>query len=543
MSNESISRHRFLSASMSGLGLTALAQTAVAQSRPTSENREYNVRAHGAKGDGVAFDTPAIQAAIDACSLAGGGKVVLQGGRFLTRTIHLKSNVTLFIEAGAVLMGTNRLEDYAEIKPSYVSYTYAHRALIYAEKTENVSIEGKGAIDLQGRDFPKQQKGGGQMEWGQSPFAVRLVECRNLTVRDVTIRNCPMVALRIVAGQNVLVDGVVIDNRVRISCDGIEIVSSREVCVSNCRVNSWDDGICIKSASADPCRNITISNCTVSSLCNAIKFGTESNAGFENIAVSNCVIEGGEMDGWRSINGLALEIVDGGVMDQVLVSNLSIRGVRTAIFIRLGNRARLYSQNQPKPGIGVLKNVRISQVLAEVTNPEYCCSITGEPGHPVENVVLENVQVRYPGGGTPEAASRTVPEKPAAYPESIMFGPLPAYGMYCRHARHVTLRNVQFELAKPDARPAIVCDDVEDLDLSGLKAANSGSEPLIRLTQVRRALLQGCQPAGDVEAFVSVEGDRSTDVALLGNDLRRVRKQVVAKDGFNGDVASSGNLS
>ena len=549
MNHKSLQRRQFLQAALPCVGLAALAGAGNVRGADASKpdvTGIFNVRDFGANGDGVAFDTVAIQAAIDACEKIGGGKVVLQGGIFLSRTIYLKSNVTLYIEAGAVLRGTANLEDYAEIHPAYVTYTYSYRSFIYAENTENISILGKGAIDLSGSNFPAQQKHhAGGMEWGQSPFGLLLVQCRNLTLRDITVRNCPMAAIRIVAGENVLVEGVVIDNRVRISCDGIEIVSSREVCVSNCHVYSWDDGICIKSSSPDVCRNITITNCTIRSLCNAIKFGTESTGGFENITVSNCTIEGGvessgEHAGWRSINGLALMIVDGGVMNQVNVSNLVMRGVRTAIFLHIGNRARLYSPDQPTPGIGILKNVSISNIIAEVVDGDYCCSIIGEPGHPIENVVLDNIQIRHPGGGTRELAARSVMELPKDYPESIMYGPLPAYGFYCRHAKGITLRKIKFQLTVADFRPAIVCEDVENFELSGLHAANSGNEPLVRLRQVRHALFQNCQP--QAENFLAIEGEQSADVALLANDLRSVRNAVTKADKFTGEVSEVGNL-
>ncbi len=236
-------------------------------------------------------------------------------------------------------------------------------------------------------------------------------------------------------------------------------------------------------------------------------------------------------------------IVDGGTLDQVNVSNLVMRGMRTAIFVHLGNRARLYSPDQPKPGIGVLKNVSITNIQAEVGDGEYACSITGEPGHPVANILLDNIQIRHPGGGTRELAARVVPEKPTAYPESLMFGPLPAFGFYRRHAKGLTLRNVSVEVAAPDARPSLVCDDVENLELTGFKAAAPSSGALIRLRQTRGALIQGSGALGEAELFASIEGAQSSDIALLANDLRRAKRGVdLAADAPADGVQKTGNL-
>ncbi|MEO6003906.1 MAG: glycoside hydrolase family 28 protein [Opitutus sp.] len=518
--------------------------SAVAAADRSQHRTVFDVRDFGAIGDGVTFDTPALQAAIDACAEAKGGTVLVAGGTFLSRTIYLKSNVNLRIEAGAVLQGSNRLEDYALVYPEYKTYTYSYRALVYAEKADNVSITGKGAIDLQGRDFPPMKKGTpGQMEWGASPFAVRLVQCRNLTVRDVTVRNCPMVGLRIVGCHDVLVDGVVIDNRVRISCDGIEIVSSQQVAVSNCRVFSWDDGICVKSASDDLCKNIAITNCTISSLCNAIKLGTESNGGFENIVISNCTIEGGEMDGWRSINGLALEIVDGGRMNQVIVSNLVMRKVRTAIFVHLGDRGRGFLPNAAKPPIGTLKNVTITNVFAEAVDAKIACSISGLPGHPVENIVLENIRLRVPGGGSLAESTRVVPELPQDYPESLMFGALPASGFYCRHATNLTFRNVVVESDQPDERPAFIFDDVAGLEVAGV-AAPAATRLLVQLRNVENGTLHRNFLRQPVHSFVEVSGERSKEILLMGNDLRRSQLPVTFADGAAPSVVTqSMNLS
>ena len=498
--------------------------------RPATEKRSTRWRSNRRS-------TPARRRAADACCCT--------AGTFLTRTIHLKSNVTLFIEAGAVLQGTATLDDYEDIKPTYASYTYSHRSFIYADHADNVSILGKGAIDLRGRDFPPppRKHDPGSLEWGLSPFCVHLVQCNHLTIRDITIRNCPMAALRVLACDDVVIEGITIDSRVRISCDGIEIVSSQHVRVANCRVNSWDDAVCLKSSSLDFCRNVTITNCSITSLCNAIKFGTESSGGFENITIDNCTIEGALMGGSRSITGLALEIVDGGTMNQVVISNITVRAVRTAIFIHLGNRARLYAPDIPKPGIGVLKNVFISNIQAETIDGEHCSSITGEPDHPVENIVLDNIRVRFPGGGTAESAAREIPEKPVQYPESTMFGALPAFGFYCRHAKGVKFRNVQCGLEKADARPALVCDDVDGLEISALETPDCTGDSIIRLRQTRRALVRECRPVAEAGSFLHVEGDQTADIVLMSNDLRRVKAAVTKGGGFVGDVAEAGNLA
>jgi hypothetical protein len=396
------------------------------------------------------------------------------------------------------------------------------------------------------------------MEWGQSPYAVQLVQCHNLTIRDVTVRNCPMVALRLVAGENVLVDGLNIDNRVRISCDGLELVSCQRTTVSNCRVNSWDDGICLKSASFDPCRNITISNCTVSSLCNSIKLGTESTGGFQSIAISNCTIEtkagpegmggrgtdmvlGGKLGG---ISGIALEVVDGGTMDGVNIDNIVMRNVRTGIFIRLGNRGRLFAADQPKPGIGILKNVFISNVQAEVTDAAYACSITGEPGHRVGRVVLSNIRLHFPGGGQRQLADRKVAELPADYPEALMYGPLPAYGFYCRYVDGIEFRDVILETEQSDDRPALIFQDASNLEIAGLSAtATPGMPALLVMNQVEQARVQRSVLRTHGGTYLQVAGDRSRDILLWQNDLRAAARPFLLTDGAaSGAVTAEANL-
>jgi polygalacturonase len=273
------------------------------------------------------------------------------------------------------------------------------------------------------------------------------------------------------ACQRVTIRGITVDNRVTYNDDGIDLDGCRDAVVSDCKIDSDDDGICLKSTCQRPCENITITNCVVSSHCNAIKMGTESNGGFRNITISNCtcasptstVIYGAQ----RGLGGVALELVDGGTLENVAVSNIMIDGVATPIFLRLGNRARPIDQDMPKPGAGTFRNVVLSNIVATHA-ARTGCSITGVPGHSVENVQLSNIQITFDGGGTRPESAVQVPEREGRYPEGSMFGTLPAYGFYCRHAAGLKLRDVRLRTERPDLRPAVVCDDVQGMVLDGL---------------------------------------------------------------------------
>ena len=204
-------------------------------------------------------------------------------------------------------------------------------------------------------------------------------------------------------------------------------------------IDSDDDALCLKSTLERACKNVTVSNCVLSSHANAIKMGTESNGGFQNITITNCTICSPRYSQvtygcQRGLAGIALEIVDGGDLDGVVLSNIAMRGVTVPIFIRLGNRARPFKPGMPKPEVGRFRNVSLNNIVATgVSNVG--CSITGLPQHPVENVTFRDIRIEFEGGGSRAEAGKQVPEKADSYPESTMFGVLPAYGFYCRHAR------------------------------------------------------------------------------------------------------------
>ncbi|MFH1718927.1 MAG: glycoside hydrolase family 28 protein [Planctomycetota bacterium] len=439
----------------------------------------YDVRDYGAKGDGKTMCTGSIQKAIDACSSAGGGTVYLPPGAFLSGTIYMKTGVTLRLAAGSTLRGSTSLDDYPPTVPAFRSYTdnYTDKSLIYAENVERVAITGAGVIDGQGASFEGPYK--------VRPYMIRFIQCRDVTVKDVTIINSPMWVQHYLACDDVRITGITVKSLVNHNNDGIDIDSCRRVVISDCNITSGDDAIVLKSTSARVCSEVVVSNCVLSSRCNALKMGTESNGGFQNIVITGCSIYD------TRLAGVALEIVDGGTMDRVVVSNITMNNVGAPIFIRLGNRARLFKQDMEKPGIGAIRNVTISNIEATGANPTGC-AISGLPGAAIENLTLSNVRLSFEGGGTNADAARAIPEKPEDYPEYSMFGKLPAYALFCRHVKGLKLLNVQLQLAKSDQRHAVVLEDVEDALIDCLDAALSpDAGEIIRLTDVERVFVRG----------------------------------------------------
>lgn len=354
---------------------------------------------------------------------------------------------------------------------------------------------------------------------------IRIIECRDVAVEDVTIVDSPMWVQHFLACEDVRIDGVTVRSLVNHNNDGIDIDCCRRVMISNCNILSGDDAIVLKSTADRVCRDVVVSNCVLSTRCNALKMGTESNGGFKNIVLSNCTIYD------TRLAGVALEIVDGGTMDGIVVSNITMDGVGSPIFIRLGNRARSFKKDMAKPGIGVLRNVTISNIEARGGGMTGS-SITGLPEAKVENVTLSNIRLSYVGGGSKEDCAKVVPEKPDSYPEFSMFGRLPAYGLYCRHVRGLRLVNVQMQTDKDDLRHAVILDDVEDTAIDGLASPFAvGAGAVAKLVDTRSVLVSGCRPVVRTDVFLRVEGKQSGGIVLNGNDLSAVSTVVEYGDG------------
>jgi len=487
----------------------------VIDSLPCANTLFINVKDYGARGDGVTLNTRSIQAAIEACSKAGGGTVYFPSGKYLSGTIYLKSFVSLLLEAGAILTGSKNITDYPATVSKIRSYTdnYTEKSLVYGEGLEHIAIIGQGTIDGNGASFEYNGS------YKNRPYMIRIINCRKVLIRDVNLINSPMWVQHYLACEDVTIDAVSVSSRVNKNNDGIDIDGCENVRISNCLVFSEDDGIVLKSTLDKVCKNVTITNCVISSMENAFKMGTETNGGFQNIVFSNSTI----YDTRRC--GISLQLVDGGTLNDVSVSNITMNNVDGAISIRLGNRARPYIANMLKPDVGKLKNVIISNIQA--TNiGKIGCSVVGLTGHPVENILLENIRITFKGGGTPDLVSREIPEIAEAYPQYEMFGMLPAYGFYCRHAENVWFNHIELYFDEPEARPAIVCDDINSLEFHSIKAMTTGMAPLFWFKNVSNAFVHSCMAPVGTETFLQVSGSGNKHITLIGNDLSDAKNAV-----------------
>lgn len=438
----------------------------------------YNVRDYGAKGDGKTLDHGAVNRAIDACVKDGGGRVFLPAGTYLCGSIRMKSNVELHLAAGAtILAAPSSMKAYDEAElwegPQYQDggHTFFHNSLIWAEGAQNVSITGRGTIDGQGLTKKDKEKGGnvqgGSIGMGDKAIALKL--CRNILIRDITIFRGGHFAIIVTGCDRGTIDNVTIDtNR-----DGIDIDCCKYITVSNTKVNTpSDDAIVLKASYAlkapVPCEHIMITNCLVTGyklgtfldgtyqpepvnwVCGRIKLGTESNGGYRNIAISNCTCM------WSS--GLAFEEVDQGKMENIVVSNITMSHVHHyPIYITTGCRNRGPKDvTQPSSA----RDIFINNVVADDVDSLAGIIVTGMEGEPVRNVCLSDIRIQYRGGG--KKVDKPYREQGTNYPEPRWAGPTPAYGLYARHVDGLTLRNVQFELMRPDERPEVITDDVQN---------------------------------------------------------------------------------
>ena len=479
---------------VAGVFCVVLSLGSVVQAADSTAKSVFNVRDYGAVGDGTNLDSPAINSAIDAAAAAGGGTVLLPAGTYLSGSIHLRSNLQLLIDAGATILGAPQsLHAYDPAEPfagqafQDGGHTHFHNSLIWGENLTNVTICGRGTINGGGllHNDPILDHLNGyapaldhvpttdELRLGNKSICLKL--CRNILIRDVTIYHGGWFAILVTGCDNLTIDNVTIDtNR-----DGMDLDCCRNTIVSNCRVNSPnDDGICPKRTYAlcEPriTENLTIVNCQVSGCVEGtlldgtmkpwhggtgrIKFGTESSGGFRNCAVANST--------FRSCHGYALEEVDGGIMEDITVNNLSMIDLRDyAIYITTGKRNRTPNLTTTSRG----HNILISNVIADGVSKMSGIQIMGLPEQPLTGIRLENIRLTSNGGGTAADAAIMPKELGTGYPEPGKIGKLPAYGVYARHVQDLELANLTVNFQTNDLRSAASFSDIDGLEIDNFK--------------------------------------------------------------------------
>ena len=482
----------------------------------------FDVRAFGATGDGKTVDSPAINKAIEAAAAAGGGTVVFPRGNYVSFSIRLKSHVDLYLSQGSAIVAAESplpgqttgymggTYDAAEPKTAWDAYqdyghNHWHNSLIWGENISDISIAGPGLIWGKGLSF-----GAGRAARGGYPIysaeqagagnkAIALKSCRNVILRDFSILKGGHFGLLLTGVDNLTIDNLKIDT----DRDGMDIDCCKNVHVSNCTVNSpWDDAICPKSSYAlgfaKPTQNVTIANCYVTGCwelgsvldgtfkrrgggTGRIKCGTESNGGFINIAISNCVFEG--------CGGLALETVDGALLEDITVTNLTMRDINNCpIFLRLGARLRGPKESTK---VGTLRRVLINNVNSFNTPSRYSSVLSGIPGYAIEDVKLSDIFVQHVGGAPEDSTKIQVPERENMYPEPGMFGPTPSQGFFFRHMKNLEVSHAEIQPVAADPRASFYLEDVHRADFVAITAPstpsafsiNNSSDVRIRLSR------------------------------------------------------------
>jgi len=491
------------------VSLFLFAWNSPAQNKAKALN-EFLITNYGAKADGKTLNTAAIQKAIDAAFKSKGGVVVFPKGQFLSGSIQLKTNVSLRLEEGAVLLGSTNPKDYYKMdflgRPdSPKKDDNSQMALLLAHKATNIKLIGKGKIDGKGLQLalnidslhhagiavdPNYTIKRNRPNETMRPKLFRFSQCENVEIQGLEVGAASCWGLSFELCSNLIIDNLKVVNRSYWNNDGIDITDCKNVKVTNCDLNTADDGICLKSYYPGYANDgIYIANCTIKSSASAIKFGTASYGGFKNVVIKDIQV----YDTFRS--AIAIESVDGAVIENIDVSNINAVNTGNAIFIRIGQRSG--------DKAGSIKNVNIKNIKVQVPfgrpdinydlrGPEvdffhnpFPSSIVGIPGYLIENVNLENISISYPGRATkgmayvPLNRLDSVPEKIQDYPEFSMFGELPAWAFYVRHANGISFKNVKVTLEDADFRPAFVFDDVQNLKMEQIDLPEAKNEQVV----------------------------------------------------------------
>lgn len=534
-----------VSAASLGTGLLAAAN---ASAQPTTDSdgtdklsgaRIYNIRDFGAKGDGITLDTSAIQSAIDACYRDNGGIVLVPAGVFLIGPIELKSNVTLRIAAAGKLLGSADPKQYhpANGIPLQGDHTMGdgNTGLVYAANATNVTIEGPGTIDGQGQPLRAAGLGG-----NRRAHLALFYRCTNLVIRDVYFYHSEYHTCRICNCSCVQLDGIRIFSRTVGNNDGFHFISAEHVHISNCDVRCQDDACALFGS----CKFISVTNSLFSTRWSVFRFG---GGIAENVAVSNCLL--------YQVFGcpIKLRCEPGSRYENMSFSNLVFRDVTGPICLGAGwqhgqnpNRPGAASESEPPPAL--IRNISFSNISGNVITHQdrlddsdftsgdspgqmhSCIILNCVKGNRIENISFNDIRLTFGGGGTAEEAARR--QLPNIANEYFSLGAMPAYGLYARNVRGLTLNGVRFETATPDLRPAMILDHVTDAAVNGFNMqGDKNAESVLRFIDSRDVLMSAARLLTPASVFLRLEGAGNGNIIVDGGDISKAAQVVAFEDG------------
>jgi hypothetical protein len=526
----------------------AFAQTVPQPELPRESARLYNVLDFGARGDGKATDTGAIQAAIDLCATRG-GTVVLPAGTFRVGAIELKSNVTLHLSAGATLLGTEDASQYHAVEQiplkGDTTLKDGNWALLYAVRAKNVVIEGHGTINGQGALFRPGANTSSQparLTGTKRPYHFLAYQCEGITIRDLSLIDSAYHSIRVIACTRVQIDGVYIHSRVNVNNDGFHFVSSKFVTIRNCTVLSQDDACALFGS----CQFVTVTNCIFSTRWSVFRFGGGT---VKNIAVSNCIL--------FQVYGCPIKFqgVPGSRFENVSFSNLILDDVTGPIYLSTGPAANHSDADDPPLENGVkarlpaiVRNISFDNIsgtvasaprqLPESSIPTHaypgealsCVALSCPDGAVMEGISMSNIHLVFEGGGTKEDGERR--NLPFSASEYFTLGTMPAYGLYARGVHGLMLQNVRLEVKTTDLRPAVILDRVKDAAMNGLTIqANPMAESALRFVSSEDVLLAQSRLLTKARCFLQIEGQANKAIVVDGGDFSKATLPVTFLSG------------
>jgi hypothetical protein len=539
-----------LTAALAGTEAAAAAPAKIAANDDDRGTRVYNIRSFGAKGDGVTLDTAAVQAAIDACNRDGGGTVLVPSGTFVIGTTELKSSVTLHIAASGKLLGSGDSKQYHAVDAiplrGDTTLNDGNWALLFAVNANHVAIEGPGTIDGQGAQFHPAVRGEqppSGLGGNRRPYHVLVYRCEDFSVRNISLLDCAYHSVRIIQGKRVHLDSIYIHNRVNGNNDGFHLISAQYVTISNCIVKSQDDACAMFGS----CQNVTITNSYFSTRWSVFRFG---GGRVENIAISNCVLS--EVDGCP----IKFQGDPGSHFENISFSDLVLKDVTGPISISIGGRLPAPDDKTPV----VARNISFNNIHGTVTtDPAQLSESTITSGYNpgerhscivlncvndsiLENISFSNIHLVFGGGGTAEeAAIRNVPP---IFGEYFRLGAMPAYGLYARNVRGITLQNVRFQVSTPDLRPAMILDHVEDVAINGFSMqGNPQAESVLRFIDSTQVLMTATRVLTPSSAFLQLEGTANAGIIVEGGDLSKASAPLAVKSGATEGAVKLRNIS